>query len=213
MFSTSWMYAAAPAAAVVHCGGIARADLVFNNGLENDFSGTADGNVIVADNPNGPPFATTLNLLADASNTVGSDLNVSGSSIVRVFAGSTIGDDLNATGASSVFMTGGTILDDIRVRNFSVFHLWDGSIGDSVAERGTATLFTYGYGFNWGYGATAAEEVQLTGFHSDGTALNVSFDRGTAGAFTGTIELVFTVPAPAGIVLLGFAGLRRSRRR
>ena len=204
------MCKAAVAAVFVSCG-IAQADLVFENGLENDFSGAASGRVIVNDNPNGPPFATTLNYLSGASNT--DDLNTSGSSVVRVFAGSFIFDDFNVSGLSTAYMTGGTVGDDIRVRNSSVFHLSGGSIGDSIAARENATLYVYGYDFNFAYGAIAAETGVLTGFLSDGTAISYAFDRGTTGAFTGTIELVYAVPSPAGIALLALAGLSRSRRR
>lgn len=211
MLSMSWMRVAMSATVVASCGGAACADLVFNNGLENDFSGSASGRVIVANNPDGPPFVTTLNYLAGATNT--DDLISTGSSLLRLFAGSFVFDDLSAQDASTVVMTGGTIGDDVRVRNNSVFHLWGGSIGDTIASRENSTLFIYGYDFNWGYGAIAAETGTLTGFLSDGTAISYAFDRGTTGAFTGTIELVYAVPSPAGIALLGLAGLVRSRRR
>ena len=210
MSSTYWMCSAAAAAAFVSCA-VAHADLVFDNGLENDFSGSASGKVIVANNPNGPPFATTLNYLAGASNS--DDLDATGSSVVRVFSGSFVFDDFNVTGSSTAYMTGGTVGDDLRVRNSSVFHLSGGSVGDSVAARENATLFIYGYDFNFAYGAIAAETGVLTGFLSDGTAISYAFDRGQTGSFTGTIELVYTVPAPAGIALLALAGLTRSRRR
>ena len=177
----------------------------------NDFSGSASGLVIVADNPNGPPFATTLNYLAGATST--DDLNATGSSFLNVFAGSIVGDDLNVSGSSTAYMTGGTVVDDIRVRNSSVFHLSGGSIGDSVAARENATLFIYGYDFNFAYGAITAETGVLTGLLSDGTAISYDFDRGTTGAYTGTIELINAVPSPAGLALLGLAGLVRSRRR
>ena len=209
MNSKNGLYTAAIAAVFVSC--VAHADLVFNNGLVNDFSGSASGLVIVADNPNGPPFATTLNYLAGATST--DDLNATGSSFLNVFAGSTVGDDLNVSGSSTAYMTGGTVVDDIRVRNSSVFHLSGGSIGDSVAARENATLFIYGYDFNFAYGAITAETGTLTGFLSDGTAISYGFDRGTTGAYTGTIELVYAVPSPAGLALLGLAGLVRSRRR
>lgn len=211
MFLKSWMRLAVPAAAVVSLGGAACADVVFNNGLENDLASAVEGVVVVADNPNGPPFVTSLNFLAGASSTM--DLDVTGSSIVRVFAGSSIGDDLVATNSSTVYMTGGSVGDDIRVRNSSVFHLSGGLVSDTVAARENATLYIYGYGFNWDYGAIAAGTGTITGFLSDGTAINYAFDRGTSGNYTGTIELVYAVPSPAGIALLGLAGIFRSRRR
>lgn len=192
--------------------GVAHADLVFNNGLVNDFSGAATGAVIVADSVD-PPAHTTLNYLAGASNSIGSDLNATGSSTVNIFTGSLVGDDMNATDASMVNIYGGTITDDIRVRDASVVHLYGGSIGDSVAARETATLFVHGYGFNYAYGSISDDTGVLSGFLSDGTAFSYAFDRGTVGAYTGSIVLVEAVPSPAGLAVLALAGLVRSRRR
>lgn len=192
--------------------GVAHADLVFNNGLVNDFSGAADGAVIVADRVD-PPAHTTLNWLSGASNSIGSDLNATGSSVVNIFTGSLVGDDMNATGSSLVNIYGGTIVDDIRVRDSSVVHLYGGAIGDSVAARENATLFVYGYGFNYAYGSISDDTGVLSGFLADGTAFSYDFDRGSAGAFTGSIVLVEAIPSPAGLAVLALAGLVRSRRR
>jgi len=184
----------------------------------------AVGAVIVADSVD-PPAHTTLNYLAGASNSIGSDLNATGSSTVNIFTGSLVGDDMNATGASMVNIYGGTITDDIRVRDASVVHLWGGSIGDSVAARENAFLYIHGYGFNYAYGAygahgaygaygsIAADTGVLDGFLSDGTAFSYGFDRGTVGAYIGSIVLVEAVPSPAGLAVLALAGLVRSRRR
>ena len=60
---------------------------------------------------------------------------------------------------------------------------------------------------------TTTSTITVTVKLSDGTAISYDFDRGTTGAYTGTIELINAVPSPAGLALLGLAGLVRSRRR
>jgi len=181
----------------------AQAAVVYNNGAYNTLNTTVSGAVSVEDNPSGPPFVTSLDWLSGGANTVGQDLDTKGSSIVRVYGG-TIGDDLNALTNSRVKVYGGTILDDIRVRNNAVLDLYGGSIGDSVAARESATLNIYGWGFNYADGAIADDTGTITGFLLDGTPISYVFDRGTTGAYTGTINLV-TIPEPATLTLAGLA--------
>jgi hypothetical protein len=174
------------------------------------------GLVRVEDNPSAPPLVTSLDWLAGGSNTAGSDLDVKGSSRVRVYGG-VIGDDLNALNDSRVSVYGGTISDDIRVRNSAVLNLYGGTITDSVAARENAILNIYGSGFNFADGPIAANTGTITGYLMDGTAFSYVFDRGTTGNYTGTINL-FTVPEPgtlglAGTAALGLFLLRRHPRR
>lgn len=205
-----WLAMAAVVVAGVQGGASARADLVFDNGQVNSFSGTEAGLVLVRDNPAPPPLVTTLYFQPGASS--GDDLRAYGSSQLIILGG-TIGDDLYGYDDARITMYSGLISDDIRALGRSRIELWGGTVTDSVAARENATLVLHGYGFNYAYGDIADLAGTITGFLKDGTAFSSIFDR----SVTGTIRLE-SVPEPATLTLvalggLALAGWRLQRRR
>jgi hypothetical protein len=114
---------------------------------------------------------------------------------------------LGAGGQSGVVNMAGGVTEYLRAGESGIINLYGGLVTNCLDAWDSATVNTYGYGFNYNHSAGSWDGGQLTGFWLDGTAFSIDLYAPS------TYDHINLIPEPGSLALLSLGGLLLRRRR